>query len=330
MQDVAKAAGVSLATVSHVLNETRFVRPDTVELVRKAIRETGYTPNTLARALVRNSTSSVGLVFSWIANPYFSDIICSIESDCYEAGISMLFSDTNDDPEKELRVIQDLHQRRVDGIFFAPSPDPLARSFEYMIANNIPAVLVDRMPAQPFDKVGLDNKKALQLVVDHLVEHGYREIAFIPGHNGYDTTMERIKGFCDRMHYHGLDHGVRVAAPSNTVRQATDHVRELLSNHKLDAIVTGNNQSTIGAMKAIRCLGLHVPGDIALVGVDDFEWADSFEPRLTVIAQPCEGIGRNAAALMKSRIENPSGPLRTMRLEPELVIRESCGCNRGS
>ncbi len=327
MQDVALAAGVSLATVSHVLNETRFVRPDTVELVRKAIRETGYTPNTLARALVRNSSSSVGLVFSWIANPYFSDIICSIESECYDAGISVLFSDTNDDPEKELKVIQDLHQRRVDGIFFAPSPDPLDRSFEYLVANEIPAVLVDRMPDKPFDKVGVDNSKALYLLVDHLAGHGYKKIGFVPGHEGYDTTHERIQGFSARMHHHGLDPGVRIASPCNTTEEATAQVEQLLTRGQLDAIITGNNLSTIGAMKALRHLGLRVPRDIALVGIDDFEWADSFEPRLTVIAQPCQDIGRNAAALMNSRIENPTGPIRTVRLEPRLVIRESCGCS---
>jgi LacI family transcriptional regulator len=269
----------------------------------------------------------VGVVFSWIANPYFADIICAIERECYNSGFSVLLSDTNDDPEKELKVIQDLHQRRVDGIFFAPCPDPLAHSFEYLLDNDIPVVLVDRMPDQPFDKVGLDNEKALYMLVDHLVGHGYRDIAFVPGHRGYDTTAERTKGFFERMRYHGLENGIRITTPANTVIQAANIVEEMLRAGKPDAVITGNNLSTIGAMKAFSHIGLRVPADIALVGIDDFEWADSFEPRLTVIAQPCQEIGRNAAAIMKARIENRTRPIFTMRLEPRLVIRGSCGCS---
>lgn len=327
MQDVARLAGVSLATVSHVLNETRYVSPDRVALVRQAIAETGFTPNSLARALAKNSTSSVGLVFSWISNPYFADIIGAIEMECYRAGFSVLLSDTNDDPEKELRIVQDLHERRVDGIFIAPCPDPADRTLAYLRTNKVCTVLVDRLAAPDFDQVGVDNQSAVYQLVDHLAGHGYRDIALLPGHDGYATTGERIAAFSARMAHHGFAATAQIAPPSNSSAAAAAHTSALLSGPaKPQALVTGNNLSTIGAVRAIRQAGLRVPADIALVGIDDFEWADSFEPRLTVIAQPCQNIGKSAAKMMHDRIKSPLSPVRTLQLKPKLIYRDSCGC----
>lgn len=328
MADVARQAGVSLATVSHVLNETRFVSPETIALVKQAVIATGYTPNALARSLARSSTSSVGIVFSWISNPYFSDIICAIEEECYKIGLSVLLSDTNDDPEKELRIVQDLCQRRVDGIILAPSPDPARKALNYLAENSVCTILVDRLIAREFDQVGVKNALAVHQLVDHLVTHGYERIAMVPGHRSYATTRERIAGFLERLAFHGLHIDERsVAAESDTSEAATAATLGLLSSaDRPRALVAGNNLSTIGAMRAIRQLGLRVPRDVALVGVDDFEWADSFEPRLTVIAQPCKRIGQRAAALVAARIKNPLGKRSTIRLDPTLIVRESCGC----
>lgn len=328
MADVARRAGVSLATVSHVLNETRFVSPETVALVKGAIVATGFTPNTLARSLARSSTSSVGIVFSWISNPYFSDIICAIEEECYKIGLSVLLSDTNDDPEKELRIVQDLHQRRVDGIILAPCPDPERRTLDYLKANSVCTVLVDRLMSDEFDGVGVENRVAVHKLVDHLVGHGYKRIGMIPGHIGYSTTRERIAGFIERLQFHGLPTDDSLIAPECSSSEAATAatIGLLQSSPRPRAIVAGNNLSTIGAMRAIRRLGLEVPGDVALVGVDDFEWADSFEPRLTVVAQPCKEIGQRAALLVAARIKNPTGKRSMIKLEPTLVVRDSCGC----
>src|SRR3954471_15580547 len=122
--EVARAAGVSVSTVSHVVNGTRYVSPDTAKLVNDAIDKIGYLPNTLARSLKMASSSSVGLAISALSNPYFSDIICAVEAECARLGLMVFLADTQDDPEKELAVIRALHQRRVDGIIFAPSAEP--------------------------------------------------------------------------------------------------------------------------------------------------------------------------------------------------------------
>lgn len=327
MLDVAREAGVSMATVSHVLNGTRYVSPDTIDQVKIAIAKIKYTPNSLARALATNSTSTIGLVVSWNANPYFSDIISAIEKECFDAGISVLLSDSNNDPEKELQIIQDLHERRVDGIFLAPTPDPNQRSVEYILSNNVVAVLIDRQATMKLDYVGIQNAKAIRLLVDHMVEHHARHIAFVPGHRGYETTEDRTQTFKDQMALHGLADFALVTDPINSSDEANERVFELLSHTKnIEAIVTGNNLSTIGTMRALRRLGMSVPNDIKLIGIDDFEWADSFEPRLSVIAQPCKQIGENAVKLMKERLRDFELEPRHIELEPNLVIRNSCGC----
>lgn len=328
MQDVADLAQVSLATVSHVINGTRFVRPDTSEQVMAAIGQTGYIPNSLARALARNSTSSVGLVLSWASNPYFLDIVTTIEQMCHRAGITVLMSDTSDDPDKQLRIVQDMHQRRVDGIIIALCSDPEERTLNYLRSNHIPVVLVDRLAAADFDQVGVDNIQAMNLLVDHLVNHNHRRIALVAGHDGYATSKERIEAYLQRMAYHNLSEFVQVSAASNTSKAAMNSTLSLISGEaRPQALIAGNNLSTVGAMSGIRKAGLHVPEDIVLVGIDDFEWADCFEPRLTVIAQPCQEIGKQAAAMMQARINDPSAEPSTLRLEPSLIVRNSCGCN---
>ena len=130
--DVARKAGVSVSTVSHVINRTRRVMPETTRLVEAAIESIGYRPNTLARSLKTASSKSVGIAISAISNPYFSDIICAIETECARLGLMVFLSDTQDDPDRELAVVQSLHQRRVDGIILAPSPDPLRRALNYL------------------------------------------------------------------------------------------------------------------------------------------------------------------------------------------------------
>src|SRR6202142_1391196 len=138
--DVARRAGVSVSTVSHVVNRTRHVNADTARLVEEAIAFVRFRPNALARSLKRASTDSVGIAMSVISNPYFSDIVCAIEAECARLGLMVFLSDTQDDPDRELNVVRALHQRRVDGIILAPSPDPQQRSLRYIEAMGIPCV----------------------------------------------------------------------------------------------------------------------------------------------------------------------------------------------
>jgi len=323
--EIARTAGVSVSTVSHVVNGTRFVSPDTAKQVHDAIAKIGYLPNTLARSLKLASSSSVGLAISALSNPYFSDIICAVEAECARLGLMVFLADTQDDPDKELAIVRGLHQRRVDGIIFAPSARP-ARALDYLLHHGPPCVLIDRMADRRFDQIGVDNVNAMDALVDHVVAKGHRHIAFVAGQPGFATTVERIAGFQAALESRGIDIPAEfVVMGSATMAEATEAAHRLLSLARPPSvIVTGNNLATIGVMRAVRELGLAVPRDLSLVGFDDFEWADLFEPRLTLVEQPCAELGRQAAALLVERIAAPTGARKSVRLATKLQTRASC------
>ncbi len=191
MDDVAKLAGVSTSTVSHVLNSTRKVSPATLQAVELAIGQLGYIPNTLARSLARSRTHTIGVAISALSNHYFSETVHAIETECAQHGVMMLFVDTHDDPEQELRVIKALHHRRVDGILLAPSTRSHARALDYLLENRIPTVLVDRLVSEGFDQIGVENRRSTEELVTHLVEHGHRRVGFIAGRAGFRAIGQR-------------------------------------------------------------------------------------------------------------------------------------------
>lgn len=330
--DVARHAAVSTSTVSHVVNGTRKVSAETARRVQEAIAAVGYTPNGIARALAVSTTNSVGIAVSTISNPYFGDIIGAIERECTRLGLMVFLSDTHDDPEHELRVVKAQHLRRVDGIILAPSETGDSETLNYIEANKIPCVLVDRLTSSKFDRVGVQNKYAMGMVVGHLADHGHQRIGFISGQPGFATAIERTDGFRAALVERGLAFDETLIRGGDSIDGAAAAAIELLSRpDRPSALAVGNNMSMIGVMRAIRTIGMRVPEDVALVGFDDFEWADCFEPRLTVIAQPVEEIGRKAAELLVRRIaadqnEEALKP-QIVRLKPTLVIRQSCGCN---
>jgi len=326
MDDVASRAGVSSSTVSHVLNGTRKVSPATVLAVQRAIQELGYIPNTLARSLARSSTSTIGVAISALSNHYFSETVHAIETECAKHGYMMLFVDTHDDPEQELRVVTALHHRRVDGVLLAPSPG--SRALAYLQANEVPTVLVDRMMSAQFDQVGVENTASTQALVTHLIEHGHRRIGFIAGRAGLGTTDERVAGYRAALQAAGLAFEpqllVNGGSDSEPARQATAQLLALPVPPT--AIMAGNNLMTLGAMHALRDAQMEVPGQMALVGFDDFDWADFFVPRLTLIAQPIKALGARAVHRLLQRMAAPEAPTESVRLAPTLQVRNSCGC----
>lgn len=326
MDDVASRAGVSSSTVSHVLNGTRKVSPATVQAVQRAIQELGYAPNTLARSLARSSTSTIGVAISALSNHYFSETVHAIETECAKHGYMMLFVDTHDDPEQELRVVTALHHRRVDGILLAPSNG--SKALEYLRANEIPAVLVDRMMSEQFDQIGVDNASPTQALIAHLIAHGHRRIGFIAGREGFSTTDERVAGYRAALQAAGLgfDPQLVVNGGSDTAPARGATAQLLALPAPPTAIMAGNNLMTLGAMHALRDAHIDVPQQMALVGFDDFDWADFFVPRLTLIAQPVQPLGARAVHMLLQRMAAPDAPPQSVRLAPTLQVRNSCGC----
>ncbi|WP_369168515.1 LacI family DNA-binding transcriptional regulator [Streptomyces sp. R28] len=333
MADVARSAGVSVATVSHVLNGTRPVLPHTRQAVLDAMDELGYTPNTLARSLVTSRTRSIGLAVSAISNPYFTEILQGVEAAALEHGYSLLIADPHDDPVHERKVVQLLHERRVDGMIVAPSADP-RELIAYLGRHNVPTVLLDRVVdtttdgSPHFDQVCADSAEPVARLVTHLADLGHQRIALVAGLPGLSTTGERLDGYRDGLAAAGLafDEHLVVHGDSESAgaEQATAALLSLASPPT--ALVTANNAMTIGALRALRDRGLSVPDDIALCCFDDFAWADLFSPRLTAIAQPSRDIGAHAVRVLLDRLASPDRAARTVRLPCTFVHRTSCGC----
>ena len=316
MTDVARRAGVSVATVSHVLNETRPVRPDTRAAVLGAIDELGYTHNTLARSLVTSRTRSIGLAVSAISNPYFTEILQGVEAGALEAGYSLLLTDPHDDPQHERKVVQLLHERRVDGMIVAPSAEPSAM-VEYLARREVPTVFLDRLVGDGHDQVCAENTGPVRQLVGHLADLGHTRIGLVAGLPGLSTTTERVQGYREGLRARGLPFAPELLAGGHSAAQgAQDATRRLLTvPQPPTAVITANNAMTIGALRALRELGLEVPRDIALACFDDFSWADLFTPRLTAIAQPSKDIGAAAVRLLLERLDG-AGPASAHRPPP--------------
>jgi LacI family transcriptional regulator len=329
MAQIAKEAGVSTTTVSHVLNGTRRVNQETVKRVHAAIDRTGYLPSPIARALAGARTRSIGLAISGITNPYFASVMGAIESEVAKGNSTLLLADTHDEAHKELQMVQELVMRRVDGLLLAPSPNAQKFALPFLRSQSIPVVLFDRFLPVDFDQVGTENAEPSAQLVEHLIELGHKRIGFVAGLEGLSTTTERVKGYRDALSRNGLPIDNELIVYGESLHEpARAAVHRLLGiENAPTALVASNNSMTIGVLHALRERGMKVPQDIALVAFDDFEWSDLFQPRLTVIAQPSNLIGEEAVRLLLTRIEDPDRRYQSIRLQPSFIHRESCGCS---
>ena len=331
MSDVALVANVSTSTVSHVINKTRKVNPDTERAVREAIEATGYAADGVARSLRTGTTHIIGLAMTAISNPYFGEVVHALERTATHRGYSLILTDTHDTPDRELRALRDLLSHRVDGIVLAPSAAPQG-AYAQLARRKVPLVLIDRVPEEmmaSIDAVGVLNVEPLSTLVEHLVVvHGHTRIGMLAPKAGIITTQERIAGFRVGLERNGLDMNEAAVehAGESPEQTAAALARILDVPHPPTALVLGNNLITVAAMSALRKRGVTPPQGIATVSFDDFPWADSFQPRLTTMSQPVNELGSIAVRLLLERIADPGLESRHVRLEPTFEVRESCGC----
>ena len=329
MADVARLAGVSTSTVSHVLNGTRFVAEKTRTSVHEAIATLGYRQNSVARALAAQQIHTIGLALSALTNPYFGELVHVMERHASSSGYMILLGDTHDDPEMEHRVVDSLLARQVDGKLLAPTSTGAGSAAASILASGTPLVLVDRDGGVDCDVVARRNQEPAAELTDHLIQVGHRRIAVVSGQAGLTTTEERLAGFRSAMALHGLPVDEKLVVSGGSTKEGAAAVHSLLDRPAEDrptAIVVNNNAMTIGAVQALHEAGLRVPDDIALVAFDDFEWADFFEPRLSAIAQDVESMGRLAIEHLLARIKGERGPGRTIQVSTTFRHRTSCGC----
>lgn len=328
MADVAAAAGVSITTVSHVLNQTRRVSPELQRRVHEAVAASGYTPNSVARALAKQSTMLVGVVMSFLTNPFFAPMVSHIERTARRHGYTLLLTDSHERLDDEVNQVKLLLDRRVDGIILAAAGAQTDPVLDLLTRSDTPTVLVDRLADQRFDEVGVENTDSTAALVSHLVDHGHRRIGLVSGRAGLFTTKERVTGYRLGLEQAGLpfDRALIRSGGSN-VEPAQRAVKTLLSQpDPPTALITANDAMTIGALRVLRELGARVPDDVALAAFDDIPWGDLMNPGLTAFAQPIDDIGTLAANLLLRRIAGYGGPPERHVIAPIFRQRRSCGC----
>src|SRR6266700_212581 len=328
IKDVAAHAAVSVATVSAVLNANKYVSPELERRVRASIAVLGYERNSLAQSLKTQTSLTIGLIISDIANPFFTSVVRGVEDVANQQNYSLILGNTDENPEKEKSYIRLLESKRVDGLILAAT----AGSHEYLQSlptQHLPLVTLDRSLFEwGIDSVLVDNVAGARKAVEHLIQLGHRRIGMVTGIAGITTTRERFSGYQSALeaHHIAIDASL-IAEADSRIEGGKQAALQLLTqnNARPTALFAMNGLMVIGILQALEELGLRCPEDIALVGFDDFVWSSVLHPRLTVVRQPTYEIGQKAALLLFERLKRRDAPAQEVRLQPQLIIRESSG-----
>lgn len=300
IRDIAKAAGVSTATVSHVLNDTRRVAPTTRAAVLDAVERLGYRPNAVARSLTTSETKTIGVMVANIAFPFFAELVRGLEHRLVPHGYTLMVCNTDETAEREAHTLEEFSRRRVDGVLaIATITDhPM---LEVFARSGTPLVFLDRQPAPGLGHfVGMDNEAAGYLATRHLVDLGHEDIALLARSHRFSTMRGRLEGYRRALREAGLPERTQlVRSELVSVEDAARGADELLAGpERPSALIATNYTMTLGVLAALQRLGLRYPDDVSLVCFDDSPWARVLSPPLTVIDHPVEAICDSAAELM--------------------------------
>lgn len=330
MADVAAAAGVSITTVSHVLNNTRPVSVQLRQRVHDAVAASGYSPNIVARSLATQNTMLIGVVMSFLADPFFGPLVAAIENTARRRGYTLLVTDNQEDVGQELAQVKIMLDRRVDGLILAPvSAARSAPVLDLLTQRHTPTVLIGRFTDQRFDEIGVENVHGTAALVRHLAGAGHTRIGLISGRAGLPATDERLAGYRLGLEQAGLPYARSlVRAGGSRIEPARAAVKALLDQpDPPTALIPANNAMTIGALRGLRDLGRRVPEDVAVVAFDDVAFGDLMDPSLTALAQPVPEMGDLAAKLLIKRVAGHDGPPQKHALPGDFRHRRSCGCH---
>lgn len=327
MRDVADAAGVSIATVSHVLNGTRPVAESTVERVRDAVRRLGYEQNLVARSLRTDRTHTLGLIISDIQNPFFTSVIGGVEDYAQAHGFNVFLCNADEDEERAISYVSALVRRQVEGLIIAAQiGDSGGPTLREVSARARHVVFLDReMEGVVSDTVRVDNLMGVDLAVRHLRDLGHSRIGLISGPPDSVSGRERHRGFVSAMSNAGLELSEsNVRFGDYRISGGEKAALELLETAPPTSLVVANNLMTLGALRAIRTLDIGIPHELSLIGFDDMDWAPFLNPPLTTVAQPTYELGVEAVRLLIARIEgSEEGEPKAIRMHPQLIVRES-------
>lgn len=326
IKDVALHAGVSVTTVSHVVNDTRHVSKEGRARVEAAIRELGYVPSAVARSLKSNTTRTLGMLTPNSSNPYFAEIVRVVEDRCFAAGYTLILCNTEDESSRQSVYLKVLAERRIDGLIVVSTGDDEALVSQ-LRGLPMPTVLLDREIDDPgCDLVETAHMDGGLLAVRHLLSLGHRRIACIGGPVHVSVGEQRIEGWRLALAESGAASSVgallwRGGFTSQGGYEAMHAI--LRDTHRPSAVFVCNDLMAIGALRAVHESGLRVPDDISIVGFDDIELAAYTSPPLTTVAQPKNLIGALAVDMLLERVGGRRRETRKLVLQPELRVRAS-------
>lgn len=326
LMDVAREAGVSLKTASRALNDSPELRPDTAARVREAMTRLGYQPNELARGLKSKRSAAIAMIAPNLADPFTATAIQSVQDVARSHGYVVILASSSGDVDLERSELQAMARRQIDGVILIAAnagkstlPSPLA--------SHVPIVVFDEpVRGARVDTITITNRKSAREAAQHLLDHGYRRVLAVGARPSLFTCSERVAGYRAAMKSAG-------AKPLELlVQHENDLIPELLSGFfsrsaHIDAIFTLNWVCTVRVLRGLKALGKRIPKDVALISFDDFDLAETISPGITVVRQPTNELGRQAAKNLFERIEEKSAQLpRKIVLPTEFVVRGSCGC----
>jgi LacI family transcriptional regulator len=325
IKEVAAHAGVSVATVSRVLNDSPKVSEETRAKVHVAVEELRYRPNAVARSLRTEATRTLGLIIGDILNPFFGVLARAVEDEARAVGYTVAIGNADERAEQQDHYVRTLLEQRVDGLLICPAAEvtPLV---EDCVAAGGPLVFLDRtLPGMNVPSVRVDGAPAIHALIRHLHDLGHRRIGFISGPELLSTGRERTRTFVAAMRANGLE--VRDAyMEAGDFQAASGRViaaRFLDLPEPPEVIFAGDNLMALGALDEIRARGLRIPDDVGLASFDDVAWFVHIDPPITAISQPAEEVGRRAVRALLERVANR--PVEPVVLPARLMTRRSCG-----
>ncbi|WP_408009091.1 LacI family DNA-binding transcriptional regulator [Pseudalkalibacillus sp. A8] len=328
IKDVAERAKVSTATVSHVINGTRYVSPKVTEKVEKVMKELDYRPNSAARSLRSTKTNTIGFLIPVkeddTSKSFFMSIAEGIEANLNSKGYNLILSNSKEDMQEEIKRIKMFNTQLVDGLILAPTNNNF-NHIQEVLDNQFPIVMIDRLPLNyKGDYVLVDNFQGTYDGVSKLVSSGYRKIGFISSELGITTINERYEGYKQALKDHDIEFNEKfIELGLSTFQSGYDLTEKLITNN-IDSLFIANNIMTMGSIKCINDNGLLMPKDIAVIGYDNYDWTKITTPPLSVVNQPAFDIGFKAAECILNRINNKDQiKANHIKLKAHLKIRKS-------
>lgn len=323
--EVAKRARVSIATVSNVIRGTKSVSPTLQKRVREAIRDLDYYPNEIARSLKVKQTRMLAMVLPDITNPFFPEIIRGAEDTAFERGYFLVTANTDEQSEREQRIVAALRSYRVDGILLAAALGKDMSHIQSTLKAGVAVVCIDRaVPGTRTDAVLLDNARGACECVRHLIQNGHKSIAIITGPLQLQTGRERLRGYEEALHEAEIPADPRLILQGDFREESGYRLGKQLLRRgsRPSALFVSNGVMTVGVLRAFDETGIRCPDDIALATFDDLTLDRNYH--LTAIVQPSYEIGARAATILMDRIERKlqKDPI-VVRIAPTLVIRDS-------